>query len=144
MHIFVNLILQVQVVGMGRARESECVINPFTPTWRSQRQLSPIHLCRHDVGYVKSGTSSPKSFQRVLGLIRQRRTWQWDSVWVSSRYGSIAPAPAALHTVPTVPKFSALLGGIGVRGFYIIMRAGRERVNLLYEGRLPVNLRKIN
>ena len=31
-----------------------CVINTFTPTWRSQHQLFPIHLHRHDVGYVKS------------------------------------------------------------------------------------------
>ena len=48
---------------------------------------------------------------------------------VLSRYGSIAPAPATPHSAPTVPEFSALTGGIGVRGFYIIMWAWRERVN---------------
>ena len=102
-------------------------INPITPTWNSQRQLSPIYLRRHDVGHVKSGTSSPKTFQRIFGIIRQRSTWQRDSVCMISRYGSIAPGrwnPA------TTPKFSALSGGLDVRGFYIIMRAWRERGNV--------------
>ena len=48
---------------------------------------------------------------------------------VISRYGSIVPAPATPHTAPIVPEFSAFLGGLGVRGFYISMRAWRERVN---------------
>ena len=47
---------------------------------------------------------------------------------VISRYGSIAPTPATPHTTPTAPEFSALTRGTGVRGFYIIMRAWRERV----------------
>ena len=43
---------------------------------------------------------------------------------VISRYGSIVSAPATPYTAPTVPEFSVLTGGIGVKGFYIIMQAG--------------------
>ena len=32
-------------------------VNPFTPTWRSERQLPPTHSRRHDVAYAKSATS---------------------------------------------------------------------------------------
>ena len=53
---------------------------------------------------------------------------------VISRYGSIAEIRQ--HHVP--PKFSALMEGIGVRGFYIIMRARRERVNLFDEKNIYV------
>ena len=74
------------------------------------------------VGYIKSGKSSPKSFQRVSGLTRQRPTWQWDSVCVISRYGNITPA-----TPHTARVFSAH-GRDQREGFYIIMQAGRERV----------------
>ena len=44
-----------------------------------------------------------------------------------SRNGSIAPAPATPLNAPKAPEFSALSGGVSVRGFYIIMRAQRER-----------------
>ena len=38
----------------------------------------------------------------------------------------IAPAPTTPHTAPTAPGFSARSGGLGVRGFYIIMWAWHD------------------
>ena len=73
------------------------------------------------------GTSIPKRFQRIFCIIRENLRDK-GSVCVISRYGSIAPAPATPHTAPTAPNFSALSGRLGVRGFYVIMRARRERV----------------
>ena len=76
------------------------------PSLRGETTTIELTLSRqHDVPNVNFfpstssdmtlGTSSPKSFQRIFGIIRQRPTWQWDSVCMISRYGSIAPALAA-------------------------------------------------
>ena len=69
---------------------------------------------------------SPKSFQRVIGLIRQRPTWQWDSVCVISRYGSIAEIRQHCILPQQRPSFRHSREGSAWGGFILLCRLGMK------------------